>query len=217
MAGLKAALGLPEAVWFEPCRCGLRRQRSIVSFLGFGWRNVADGLDADLGQTFSVLDRQVLAAAVTVMDGPAAVNWPLCMQGLVEGIEYEAGIGGPRDPPPDDVTGIDIDDEGDGDEARPGGDIGEVGNPDAFANELAPDLARPVSPEIVGEHPRDLRLQGQIRLRPRRQPRRIRTSGENLFVVLIVIDPTVSGVGAFGNPRAVQSSNRGQPPSRGPA
>ena len=33
---------------------------------------------------------------------------------------------------------------------------------------------------------------------------RVRTFGENLFVVLIVMDPILSGVGASGNPGAVQ-------------
>jgi hypothetical protein len=41
--GLRTAPGLPEAVWFEPRR-GWLFQYGVVALLGFGRRDVADGL-----------------------------------------------------------------------------------------------------------------------------------------------------------------------------
>jgi len=51
------------------------------------------------------------------------------MQGLLQRIEHEAGVRRSRGPPADDPAGIGVDDEGDVDEAGPGRDIGEVGQP----------------------------------------------------------------------------------------
>ena len=51
------------------------------------------------------------------------------MDGLFKGIQNETGMGCPADPPADDPTGIDIDNEGHIDEACPGCDIGEVRDP----------------------------------------------------------------------------------------
>lgn len=53
----------------------------------------------------------------------------LVMKGLLRGIENEAGMGGPARSPSDDATGIGVDDESHVDEADPGRDIGEVGDP----------------------------------------------------------------------------------------
>jgi hypothetical protein len=51
------------------------------------------------------------------------------VQRLLERVEHEACMGGAGDPPPDDAPGIGVDHEGDVDEARPGGDVGEIGDP----------------------------------------------------------------------------------------
>ena len=47
-------------------------------------------LDARLHQPLSVLDRDVLAAAVAVMYEPAAMGGPPIMEGLLQRIEHEA-------------------------------------------------------------------------------------------------------------------------------
>ena len=86
-------------------------------------------LDAGLGQALGVLDRDVLAAAIAVVDEPAAMDRPPIMQSLLQRIEHEARMRRARHPPADDPAGIGIDDEGDVDEAGPGRDIGEVGDP----------------------------------------------------------------------------------------
>ena len=51
------------------------------------------------------------------------------MQGLLQCIEHEARVCRPRGTPADDAAGVDVDDEGDIDEARPARHIGEVGDP----------------------------------------------------------------------------------------
>jgi hypothetical protein len=53
------------------------------------------------------------------------------MQRLLQGIEDEAGLGAARFLPADDPPGEGVD-EGDVDKAGPGGEIGEVGNPESF-------------------------------------------------------------------------------------
>ena len=50
-------------------------------------------LDAGLGEALGVLDRQVLAAAIAVMD-EAAADWPAFVDRLLQGIEDEAGMRG---------------------------------------------------------------------------------------------------------------------------
>lgn len=52
------------------------------------------------------------------------------MDSLLKGIQHEAGMRGSADAPANDIAGVDIDHEGDIDEARPGRDIGEVGHPE---------------------------------------------------------------------------------------
>lgn len=60
-----------------------------------------------------------------MVDQAAAMDGAPVMERLFQGIENEAGMGGPARPPADDATGIGVDDEGDIDEAGPGRDIGE--------------------------------------------------------------------------------------------
>ena len=52
------------------------------------------------------------------------------MKRLLQRVEDEARLRRARDAPADDAAGVDVDDEGHVDEARPGGDIGEVGDPE---------------------------------------------------------------------------------------
>ncbi len=82
------------------------------------------GFDAGFRQALGVFDRNILAAAVAVLDEPAAMGWPALIQSLFKSIEDERGMGGAADPPADDVSGKDVDDESHIDEALPGGDIG---------------------------------------------------------------------------------------------
>ncbi len=87
------------------------------------------GLDAGLGEALGVADRDVLHAAVAVVDEAAALHGAAVVQRLLQGIEDEAGMGRARYPPADDAPGEGVDDEGDVDEALPGRDVGEVRHP----------------------------------------------------------------------------------------
>ena len=60
----------------------------------------------------------------------AALDRPALVQGLLERVEHEAGVRAPRNSPADDAPGIGIDHEGHVDEARPGRDVGEGGDPE---------------------------------------------------------------------------------------
>ena len=55
-------------------------------------------LDAGLSQALGVLDRDVLAAPVAVMDEAAAMDRPPVMERLLQGIQHEAGMRGPAEP-----------------------------------------------------------------------------------------------------------------------
>src|SRR4029077_4556896 len=84
---------------------------------------------AGFGQALGVLDRDVLAASITVMNKPSTMQRPPAMQSLFESIEHKAGVCRSRNPPADNAPGEGIDDKGDIDEAHPGRDIGEVRDP----------------------------------------------------------------------------------------
>lgn len=64
------------------------------------------------------------------MHEAATVDRSSLVQGLLQRVEHEAGMGRPRHPPTNDPPSIGVDDEGDIDEARPGRDIGEVRDPE---------------------------------------------------------------------------------------
>ena len=57
------------------------------------------GLDARFGEAFGVLDRDVLAAAIGVMDETAAARRSAIVERLLERIEDEAGMGRAASPP----------------------------------------------------------------------------------------------------------------------
>jgi len=79
------------------------------------------------------------------MDEPATLDGPPVMKRLLEGIENEAGMRRPARPPANDTPGKGVDDEGDIDEAGPGRDIGEVGDPQHVRRrgmELAVDMIK---------------------------------------------------------------------------
>jgi hypothetical protein len=93
--------------------------------------DTTDGwLNARFGEAFGILDRDVLAAAIGVVDETAAMRRSTIMKGLLERIEDEAGMGRAACPPPDDPPCERVDDERDIHEPRPGGDIGEVRDPE---------------------------------------------------------------------------------------
>lgn len=107
--------------------------------------------DAGLRQAFGVLDRQILAAAIAVMDQAAAVDGATVMDRLLQGVEYEGGVGRPTDTSAHDVAGVDVDYEGHIDEARPGRDVGEIRDPEPVGRRRrgtvgSPDPAGTVSP-----------------------------------------------------------------------
>ncbi len=93
--------------------------------------DAADGvLDAGLSQAFGLANAHILRAAIAIVHQAAAISGPSLVKGLLQRIQHEAGMSGPGHPPADDAAGIGVDHEGDVDEARPGADIGEVGQPE---------------------------------------------------------------------------------------
>ena len=100
-------------------------------------------LNPGLHQPLGVLDRDVLASAVAVVNQAAAMSGPSVVQRLLQSVEHEVGVRRPADAPADDIAGIDIDHERHVDEARPGGDISEVRDPEPvrrWSLELSIDL-----------------------------------------------------------------------------
>ena len=74
--------------------------------------------------------------------------------GLLQGVQDEAGMGGPRRTPSDDAAGIGIDDEGHVNEAGPCGDIGEVRKPEpirCWSMELAVHLVERARSGLVAD------------------------------------------------------------------
>jgi hypothetical protein len=90
------------------------------------------------------------------------------MQGLLQSVEHEARMRRPAHPPADDPAGIGVDDEGDVDEARPGRDVGEVGEPQHVRRrgmELAVDVIERARRGLVLHRGAD-RLAADDALRP---------------------------------------------------
>lgn len=86
-------------------------------------------LDASFCQPLGIPDGHVLNAAIRVMHEAAAVSRTPIMKCLLQRIEDEACMCCPARPPADDATSEDVDDKGHVDETLPGGDIGEIRNP----------------------------------------------------------------------------------------
>src|ERR1700689_4672464 len=66
---------------------------------------------------------------IPVVHEPASLHRPPIMESLFQSVQDEAGMRRPAHPPADDPAGIGVDDKGDIDEAGPGRDVGEVGDP----------------------------------------------------------------------------------------
>ena len=75
-------------------------------------------------------NRDVLRAAVAVMDQGIVLSGLARMQGLLQRIEHEVGVHRTTDPPADDAPGKHIDHEGHIQPALPGRDVGEVRDPE---------------------------------------------------------------------------------------
>lgn len=84
-------------------------------------------LDGALTESLAVADRQVLPAAIAVMDESFGLT--ARMHGLLERIEYQVRLHRSAHAPTHDHAREHIDDEGDVHEAAPGGDVGEVCDP----------------------------------------------------------------------------------------
>jgi hypothetical protein len=95
------------------------------------------GLDAAQGEVFGALDRAVLHAAVAGVDQSVTPHRAPVVQRLLEGVEDEAGTGRRGDTPADDSAGESINDEGRVDEASPGCDIGELGDPSSVSRRMS--------------------------------------------------------------------------------
>ena len=68
-------------------------------------------------------------SAVAMVDEPSFASWPSLMEGLLERVQNEAGMGSPADPPSHDAPRVGVDDEGYIDEPRQRRDVGEVREP----------------------------------------------------------------------------------------
>ena len=75
-------------------------------------------------------NRDVLRAAVAVMDQGIVLSGLARMQGLLQGIEHEVGVHRTTDPPADDAPGEHVDHEGYIQPALLGRDAGEIQNPE---------------------------------------------------------------------------------------
>ena len=116
---------------------------------GFGERivvTVADasdrGFDACFGQSFGVFDRQILPAAIRMVNETASMDGAAIMECLFKGIADKGSMRGAAGAPTNDATGEDINDESDIDRAMgaplvretmarpvPCADIGEIRDP----------------------------------------------------------------------------------------
>src|SRR3954471_18252392 len=93
------------------------------------------------GRRTQVLRRPLepkLHSSVAVVHEPT-LDRPSLVQGLLQGIQYKAGVRSARHAPADNAPGKGVDHEGDIDEARPGRDVGEVADP---------QRVRPQGPEL---------------------------------------------------------------------
>ena len=89
----------------------------------------ADGrLDAGLGQALGMADGNRLRSAIRMVDRAGIPLWLTSLERLLQGIQNEVGAHRTTDSPADDPAGKDIDDEGDIDEPRPRGNMGEIGD-----------------------------------------------------------------------------------------
>jgi hypothetical protein len=86
--------------------------------------------DARLRQALGVLDRDVLHAAIGMMDEATALERTPVMKRLLQRVENEARMGRAADSPVDYAPSESINHKGDVNEAVPGQDIGEVGDPE---------------------------------------------------------------------------------------
>ena len=59
-----------------------------------------------------------------MVDESSPADGAALVQRLLQGIQHEAGLGGPGDPPADDAPSEGVDDEGHVDEAGPRRDVG---------------------------------------------------------------------------------------------
>ena len=87
------------------------------------------GHEPGLGEPFGIFDRDILHAAIGVMDEAAAGDGFAIMNSLFQSIQNETGMRCPAHPPTDDFTGVSIDDEGDIDEVLPGCHKCKIGDP----------------------------------------------------------------------------------------
>src|SRR5207253_9542218 len=126
------------------------------------------GLRTELSQALRVADRKVLAAAVAVVHH--AMDSRTRPDRLLQSIENQLGVHRARRTPADDAAREHVDREGHVPEAGPGGDVGEVRDP---------QLVRPACMEL----PIDVieRSHGSNTSRTARSL----TSGENLFCLLM--------------------------------
>src|SRR5690606_25149603 len=65
-----------------------------------------------------------------MMNQTAAMDGTAVVDGLLEGVKHEAGMGGATDPPAHDIASVDVDHEGYIGEPSPRRHIGKIGDPE---------------------------------------------------------------------------------------
>jgi hypothetical protein len=65
-----------------------------------------------------------------MMNQTAAMDGAAVVDGLLKGIQHEAGMGGAADPPAHDIASVDVDLEGYIGKPCPGRHIGKIGDPE---------------------------------------------------------------------------------------
>src|SRR6266542_2275584 len=116
-------------------------------------------LDARLDEPVGVAHREVLQAAVAMMDQGGFLLAAL-MHGLLQGIEDQVRAHRRGDPPADNASRIDIDDKGHVDEALPRRHVSKVRDPELIGprrGEIPGDAIRDARRLIVGVGRRDPR------------------------------------------------------------
>lgn len=103
-----------------------------------------------------------------MMDQAAAMRRPSVVKRLFQGVEHEVGVRRATDAPADDVPGEDVDHERHIDEARPGGNVSEVGDPEPVGSrslELSIDLVERARRPLAADR-RPYRLAANDALKP---------------------------------------------------
>ena len=130
------------------------------------------GCDPRPGQPLGVADRQVLRAAVAAIDQAVEIARPV-IESLLQSVEGRVRTQRVRQAPADDAPREQIYDEHRADKAAPGGDIGQVRNPELVGARGAEVSRREVERPFRDTRRRGGDAEGWLRTAPRKPKRRM--------------------------------------------